>query len=48
MIAISINYDLSAFGFLWSKDVAANGTGNAGLRDQRLTLHKIQENIATF
>lgn len=48
MIRISLNYHLSAFGFLWSKEVAANGTGNLGLRDQRRALHWIQENIASF
>jgi len=48
MIAVSLNYRLSAFGFIWSKEVAANGTGNIGLRDQRLALHWIQENIAAF
>ncbi|KAF4628932.1 hypothetical protein G7Y89_g9218 [Cudoniella acicularis] len=48
MIAVSINYRLSAFGFIWSKEVATNGTGNIGLRDQRLVLHGIQENIAGF
>lgn len=48
MIAISLNYRLYAFGFLWSKEVAANGTGNIGLRDQRLALHWIQENVAAF
>ncbi|RDW80939.1 carboxylic ester hydrolase-26 [Coleophoma crateriformis] len=48
IIAISINYRLSAFGFLWSNEVKANGTGNVGLRDQRLAMHWIQENIAAF
>lgn len=48
MIAVSLNYRLSAFGFLCSKEVAANGTGNVGLRDQRLALHWIQENIGAF
>jgi carboxylesterase type B len=49
MIAVSINYRLSAFGFLWGKEVEeANGTANIGLRDQRLALHWIQENIAAF
>lgn len=48
MINISLNYRLSAFGFPWSKEVAANGTGNIGLRDQRLALHWIRESIASF
>ncbi|KAI3540181.1 carboxylesterase [Colletotrichum filicis] len=49
LIAVSINYRLSAFGFLWGSDeVKANGSANNGLRDQRLALHWIQENIAFF
>ncbi|KAJ5901473.1 hypothetical protein N7495_002001 [Penicillium taxi] len=48
IIAVSLNYRLSAFGFLWSKEVKANGTANNGLRDQRLAFHWIQENIAGF
>jgi carboxylesterase type B len=48
IIGISINYRLSAFGFLWSQEVKAHGTGNLGLRDQRLALHWIQENISAF
>jgi carboxylesterase type B len=48
VIGISLNYRLSAFGFLWSEEVKANGTANNGLRDQRLALHWIQENIRAF
>ncbi|KAK1625753.1 Alpha/Beta hydrolase protein [Colletotrichum phormii] len=49
LIAVSINYRISAFGFLWGSDeVKANGSANNGLRDQRLALHWIQENIASF
>jgi carboxylesterase type B len=48
IIGISLNYRLSAFGFLWSQKVKAKGTGNLGLRDQRLALHWIQENISAF
>jgi cholinesterase len=48
MIATSFNYRLSAFGFLWSREVAANGTGNIRLRDQRLAFYWIQGNIAAF
>lgn len=39
---------MSAFGFLWSDEVKSNGSANNGLRDQRLALHWIQENIAGF
>lgn len=48
IIAIGINYRLSAFGFLYSKEVLDDGAANLGLRDQRLALQWIQENIAAF
>lgn len=49
IIAIALNYRLSAFGFLWGSDeLKANGSANNGLRDQRLALHWIQENIGFF
>ncbi|KAL4970681.1 Alpha/Beta hydrolase protein [Aspergillus stella-maris] len=48
-IAVSINYRLTAFGFLWgSHELAANGSANNGLRDQRLAFTWIQENIGFF
>ncbi|KAL4766110.1 Alpha/Beta hydrolase protein [Aspergillus foveolatus] len=48
-IAFSINYRLNAFGFLWGSDeLAAHGSANNGLRDQRLALEWIQENICFF
>lgn len=43
---MSLNYRLSAFGFLWGGGEA--GSGNNGLRDQRLALHWLQENVAAF
>ncbi|KAJ9151823.1 Carboxylic ester hydrolase [Pleurostoma richardsiae] len=50
LIAVSINYRLTAFGFLWgnSSDILTNGSANNGLRDQRLALQWIQENIKFF
>ena len=49
LIGVSMNYRLNAFGFLWgSHELTANGSANNGLRDQRLALHWIQENIASF
>lgn len=47
-IAITLNYRLSAWGFLSSREVAESGNTNLGLRDQRLALHWIRENIAFF
>lgn len=48
MIGVSINYRLNAFGFLRSEDTIGTGNTNLGLRDQRLALEWIQENIAAF
>jgi hypothetical protein len=49
IIGISINYRLSAWGFLsGSEELAHAGTLNLGLRDQRLALHWVQENIEAF
>ncbi|KAL4877003.1 Alpha/Beta hydrolase protein [Aspergillus karnatakaensis] len=47
-IGITINYRLSTWGFLASDEVTAAGATNLGLRDQRLALQWIQENIAAF
>lgn len=46
VVAVSLNYRLSAFGFLWGG--SEPGSANNGLRDQRLALHWLQENIAAF
>ncbi|KJK63148.1 Carboxylesterase family protein [Aspergillus parasiticus SU-1] len=48
MMAVSIAYRLGPFGFFNGDDVAAEGALNLGLKDQRLALHWIQENIAGF
>lgn len=48
IIATSINYRLGALGFLNGDDVADAGVTNLGLKDQRIALHWIQENIAGF
>ncbi|KAJ5220179.1 hypothetical protein N7468_009383 [Penicillium chermesinum] len=47
-IAVSINYRLSAWGFISSSELAGSGNTNLGLRDQRLALQWIQENIEAF
>ncbi|KAL2817523.1 Alpha/Beta hydrolase protein [Aspergillus cavernicola] len=47
-IAVTLNYRLSTWGFLGSKEVTQSGNTNLGLRDQRLALHWIKENIASF
>ena len=48
MIGISIQYRLSAWGFLGGQEALEEGATNLGYRDQRLALHWIQENIAGF
>ncbi|KAL2810033.1 Alpha/Beta hydrolase protein [Aspergillus granulosus] len=47
-IGVTINYRLSAWGFLGSREITETGNTNLGLRDQRLALQWIQENIAAF
>ncbi|OJK02599.1 hypothetical protein ASPACDRAFT_50157 [Aspergillus aculeatus ATCC 16872] len=46
IIAVSLAYRLGPFGFLNGDEVAASGALNLGLKDQRLALHWIRENIA--
>ncbi|RSL59014.1 hypothetical protein CEP54_007523 [Fusarium duplospermum] len=48
IVAVSINYRLSAWGFLNSAEFFEQANSNMGLRDQRLSLHWIHENIAAF
>ncbi|KAF2224644.1 cholinesterase [Elsinoe ampelina] len=48
IIAASIPYRLGPFGFLQSSEVQAAGQTNLGLKDQRLALQWIQENIGAF
>lgn len=44
VITVAINYRLGAFGFLASKSLS----GNYGLKDQRLALQWVNDNIASF
>ncbi|KAJ7306827.1 alpha/beta-hydrolase [Mycena albidolilacea] len=48
IVFVSINYRLASLGFLASKALADEGSLNLGVRDQRLALHWVQENIAKF
>lgn len=48
MIGVSLNYRLSAFGFLASKEAVDAGVTNIGFHDQRLALRWVNENIAAF
>ncbi|KAH9020058.1 carotenoid ester lipase precursor [Lactarius hengduanensis] len=48
VIYVSMNYRLSALGFLASQEVKDAGVGNLGLWDQRLALRWIQKYIHVF
>ncbi|KAI0444985.1 alpha/beta-hydrolase [Xylaria telfairii] len=48
IIAVSMNYRLGQWGFFQTAQLLAEGSSNAGLLDQRLAFHWIQENIAAF
>ncbi|KAK4892938.1 hypothetical protein LTR27_008666 [Elasticomyces elasticus] len=46
VIYVAVNYRVGGFGFLASSSLAQEGSTNLGLRDQRLGLQWVQENIA--
>ncbi|KDR71926.1 hypothetical protein GALMADRAFT_785342 [Galerina marginata CBS 339.88] len=48
IIFASIDYRLTGFGFLASKEVKAAGVGNLGLQDQRQAMRWIQKYISAF
>lgn len=48
MVFVSMNYRLASFGFMGGKALAEDNDLNLGVRDQRLALHWVQENIAEF
>ncbi|TCD66642.1 hypothetical protein EIP91_001110 [Steccherinum ochraceum] len=48
VVYVSMNYRLSAFGFLSSKEVNEAGVGNLGLQDQRLALRWVQKYVHLF
>ncbi|KAK6518251.1 hypothetical protein TWF506_005411 [Arthrobotrys conoides] len=48
IIAVSLNYRLTAWGMLASKFMKDSGITNIGIKDQRFALHWIQDNIAAF
>ncbi|KAL7005224.1 hypothetical protein EMMF5_005196 [Cystobasidiomycetes sp. EMM_F5] len=48
IIFVNINYRVSAFGFPAGQAANSSGNLNLGLRDQRLALGWVQENIAAF
>ena len=48
IIAASINYRLSMWGFITGDEVLRSGNANLGFRDQRLAMHWLKENIVSF
>jgi carboxylesterase type B len=48
VIYVAVNYRLGGFGFLAGKELQADGSTNLGLKDQRLGLKWVAENIAAF
>ncbi|GJN68626.1 hypothetical protein PLIIFM63780_001190 [Purpureocillium lilacinum] len=48
IIGVSVNYRLSAFGFLAGSEAMQSGATNLGFRDQRLALQWVRENIKAF
>ncbi|KAH9840444.1 putative secreted lipase [Teratosphaeria destructans] len=48
VIYVAVNYRVSGFGFLAGSELAAEHATNLGLRDQRLGLQWVAENIAAF
>ncbi|KAK4701276.1 hypothetical protein P7C70_g4959, partial [Phenoliferia sp. Uapishka_3] len=48
IIFVSVNYRLFTAGFLYSKEIAVEGATNLGLRDQRLAMEWVHENIRAF
>jgi carboxylesterase type B len=47
-IYVAVNYRLGAFGFLGGNELADEGSTNLGLKDQRLAMEWVAENIAAF
>ncbi|PSR77693.1 acetylcholinesterase [Coniella lustricola] len=48
IVFVNFNYRVAMWGFLASSRVAANGTLNAGLLDQRYLMQWVKDNIALF
>ncbi|KAK6351843.1 hypothetical protein TWF718_004988 [Orbilia javanica] len=48
IIGVSINYRLNGWGFLGGSEVKGTQNLNVGLKDQRLAMHWVKENIKAF
>ncbi|KAK2616612.1 hypothetical protein QQS21_000435 [Conoideocrella luteorostrata] len=47
-IFVAVNYRVAGYGFMPGNDIMAEGSGNAGLLDQRMGLEWVADNIAAF
>lgn len=48
IVWVAVNYRVGGFGFLGGKEIKADGASNLGLKDQRLGLKWVADNIAAF
>ncbi|KAE8375478.1 Alpha/Beta hydrolase protein [Aspergillus bertholletiae] len=48
VLGVSINYRVAAFGLLDSKEIRASGDNNLALRDQRMAMRWVKQNIHAF
>ncbi|KZV67946.1 carotenoid ester lipase precursor [Peniophora sp. CONT] len=48
VVYVSMNYRLTAFGFMPGKEIKKEGVGNLGLQDQRLALRWVNKYIKNF
>ena len=48
IIYVAVNYRVAGFGFLAGSEILKDGSANIGLRDQRLGLQWVADNIAAF
>lgn len=48
IVYVQVNSRVAGFGFMPGKELAAEGSTNLGLRDQRLGLQWVQDNIEAF
>lgn len=47
-VFVAVNYRVGGFGFMPGKEIEEEGSGNAGLLDQRMGLEWVADNIAAF
>lgn len=47
-VFVAIQYRVAGYGFMPGKEIMAEGSGNAGLLDQRMGLEWVADNIAAF